>query len=339
MDGIIEKDFLAVITMKGHTRGCDFMEVLKEFVEKHRIPVKKLISVCTDGCPSMVGATNGLIALMKEEWNLPDLLPIHCLLHQETLSCKISNNKLKDVMNTIVSIIHFIRARELNHRKFKDLEELQANYGDVILHTAIRWLSKGKVLERFFHLKHEIILFFQQSGKEFPQLQQNEWWALAAFLTDITMKFNNLNLEMQGPNKIIGQMTNKVFAFKDILQLYINELEAGDFSNFPTVAALQSKVFIPDSTISQDMISYSKEYLLEIQNRLDDVRKIKNCFILVENPWHVENEDMELFCQFGFSKTQLMNEIIELKHDTQLKDNFVKHREYQEYIEFLKNAL
>ncbi|GBP96343.1 Protein ZBED8 [Eumeta japonica] len=142
MDGIIEEDFLAVITMKGHTRG-DFMEVLKEFVEKHGIPVNELISVCTDGCPSMVGANNGLIALMKKEWNLPNLLPIHYLLHQETLARKISNNMLKDVMNTIVNIIDFIRARELNHRKFKDLlEELQANYADVILHTAVRWLSK-----------------------------------------------------------------------------------------------------------------------------------------------------------------------------------------------------
>lgn len=89
----------------------------------------------------------------------------------------------------------------------------------------------------------------QQSGKEFPQLQQNDWWILAVFLTDITMKFNSLNLEMQGPNKIIGQMTNKVFAFEDKLQLYINELEAGDFSNFPTVTALRSEISIPDSTI------------------------------------------------------------------------------------------
>lgn len=243
------------------------------------------------------------------------------------------------MMNTIINIINFIRARELNHRKFKDLlEELQANYGDVILHTAVRWLSKGKVLERFFHLKHEIILFLQQSGEEFPQLEQNEWWTLAAFLTYITMKFNSLNLEMQGPNKIIGQMTNKVFAFEAKLQLYINELEARDFSNFPTVAALQSEVSIPDSIIHQDMITFLKEYLLEIQNRFTDVRKIKNCFILVENPWHVENEDMKLFCQFGFSKTQLMNEIIELKHDTQLKANFIEHREKQEYIEFWKNA-
>ncbi|CAG5038913.1 unnamed protein product [Parnassius apollo] len=128
MDGIIEEDFLAVITMKDHARGCDFMDALKEFVEKYGIPVSKLISVCTDGCPSMLGANNGLIALMKREWNLPNLLPIHCLLHQETLACRISNNKLNDVMNTVINLINYIRARELKHQKFNDLlEELQAN--------------------------------------------------------------------------------------------------------------------------------------------------------------------------------------------------------------------
>lgn len=58
MDGIIEEDLLALITMKGQTRGSDFMDALKEFVQKYEIPVSKLISVCTDGCPSMVGANN-----------------------------------------------------------------------------------------------------------------------------------------------------------------------------------------------------------------------------------------------------------------------------------------
>ncbi|XP_045779766.1 general transcription factor II-I repeat domain-containing protein 2-like [Maniola jurtina] len=338
MDGIIEEDFLALITMKGQTRASDYMDVIKDFVEKYDIPVSKLISVCTDGCPSMVGANNGLIALMKREWNLPNLLPIHCLLHQETLACQISNNKLKDVMKTVINIINFIRARELNHRKFKELlGELQANYGDVLLHTAVRWLSKGKVLERFFNLKFEIILFLQQSGKEYPQLQNDEWWVLMAFLTDITLKFNNLNLELQGPNKIIGQMTNKIFAFEAKLQLYISELEARDFSNFPSVATLRSDVSIGDS-VYQDMVSFLKEYLAEIQKRFNDVRNIRNCFILVENPWHFENGDIKLFSQLGFPKPQLLNEIIELKFDTQLKAHFIEHREKQEYVEFWRNV-
>lgn len=66
MDGIIE-DFLAIIIIKGHTRDCDFMDALKEFAKKYCIPVSKLISVYTDSCPSMVGANNGLISLMKGE--------------------------------------------------------------------------------------------------------------------------------------------------------------------------------------------------------------------------------------------------------------------------------
>lgn len=36
--------------------SSDYHEGSYEFVEKHGIPVNKLISVCTDGCPSMVGA-------------------------------------------------------------------------------------------------------------------------------------------------------------------------------------------------------------------------------------------------------------------------------------------
>ncbi|GBP77322.1 hypothetical protein EVAR_38140_1 [Eumeta japonica] len=54
MDGITEEDFfLAVITMKGQTRGCNFMNALREFIGKYCVPASKMISVYTDGCPSM----------------------------------------------------------------------------------------------------------------------------------------------------------------------------------------------------------------------------------------------------------------------------------------------
>ncbi|XP_049809507.1 general transcription factor II-I repeat domain-containing protein 2-like [Schistocerca nitens] len=218
-------------------------------------------------------------------------------------------------MQTVISVINFIRARELNHRKFKELlEELRACYSDFLLHIAVKWLSKGKVLEWFVNLKSEIILFLQQRGKNCPELDDDEWWIPTAFLTDITQKFNILNLELQGPNKVIGQMTNKIFTFEPKLQLYINELKVKDLSNLPTVAMLRS----------------------EIKNRFADVRNIRRCFILVENPWHVGQDDLKLFCQFGFPKTNLLNEIIALQHYTQLIALFIEHYETQQYTEFWK---
>lgn len=45
---------------------------------------------------------------------------------------------------------------------------------------------------------------------------------LTDFLADITMKFDNLNLELQGPNKITGQTMNKIFTFETKIKLYIN---------------------------------------------------------------------------------------------------------------------
>ncbi|XP_049832788.1 protein ZBED8-like [Schistocerca gregaria] len=116
--------------------------------------MSKLISVCTDGCLSMMGINSGLITLIKMEWNLPNLLSIHCLRHQEILAYQISKTKLKNIKQTVISVINFIRARELNHQKFKELlQELQAFDSDVLLHTTVRWRSKGKVLERVVNLK------------------------------------------------------------------------------------------------------------------------------------------------------------------------------------------
>nr|CAH7724529.1 unnamed protein product [Callosobruchus chinensis] len=58
-------------------------------------------------------------------------------------------------MKTVINIFNYIRAKELNQRKLTNLlEELRHEYSDVLLHTSVRWLSRGKILERFFSLRH-----------------------------------------------------------------------------------------------------------------------------------------------------------------------------------------
>ena len=56
-------------------------------------------------------------------------------------------------MSTVVKIINFILARGLNHRQFKSLlEEMNAQYQDVMYFCEVRWLSRGAMLERFYDL-------------------------------------------------------------------------------------------------------------------------------------------------------------------------------------------
>jgi len=44
-------------------------------------------------------------------------------------------------------------------------------------------------------------------------------------MSDITEKLNELNQGLHGENKIISQMTNKVFAFKEKLKIYYEKIQ------------------------------------------------------------------------------------------------------------------
>ena len=65
------------------------------------------------------------------------------------------------VMTPVVKI-NAIQARANQHRSFKlFLEECSAEYGDILLHTAIRWLSRGKILQCLLSLLSEITAFME----------------------------------------------------------------------------------------------------------------------------------------------------------------------------------
>ena len=87
----------------------------------------------------------------------------HCILHQESL-CKAALD-LRHVIDPIVSVVNTIRARALRHRQFKSLlEDLKAEYGDVIYHNSVRWLSLKKVIKRVWSLQDEIFLFLDMKN-------------------------------------------------------------------------------------------------------------------------------------------------------------------------------
>jgi hypothetical protein len=80
-------------------------------------------------------------------------------------------------------------------------EEADFRYKVLVLHTEIRWLSKGKVLNRFYIIKNELLQLFnnEDPNSDFvTHLNSPLWSAKLAYLADIFNHLNILNSNMQG---------------------------------------------------------------------------------------------------------------------------------------------
>lgn len=88
--------------------------------------------------------------------------------------CAVRYLKIEDVMNVVISSVNFIRRHGLNHRQFQTfLSELDSEYGDILYHREVRWLSKGQVLRFFFlrfSMKLKCFLLKKESFKKHFQI-------------------------------------------------------------------------------------------------------------------------------------------------------------------------
>ena len=67
---------------------------------------------------------------------------------------------MTEVMDISLEIVNCIRAKSLQRRLFRSqLEESEAEHSDLLCHTDVRWLRRGKFLQRFRNLLPENSVF------------------------------------------------------------------------------------------------------------------------------------------------------------------------------------
>lgn len=226
--------------VKGKTRGEDLYEQVSAVIERMKLPWSKLANVTTDGLPNLTGKKVGLLKRIqdkvKEENHDQDVIFLHCIIHQESL-CK-SVLQLNHVVDPVVELVNFIRARGLNHRQFITfLEETDADHQYLLYHSCVRWLSLGKVFQRVWELKEEIRSFLELMGKsdEFPELSDTKWLCDFAFAVDIFSHMNELNVKLQGKDQFVHDICTNVRAFKSKLILFSRQMANKSFAHFPTL--------------------------------------------------------------------------------------------------------
>ncbi|XP_029656088.1 zinc finger BED domain-containing protein 5-like [Octopus sinensis] len=232
--GKITEQFLFCKPLLTTTRAIDMFTILNDYFNINNISFANCIGICTDGAPYMSGRINGLVSLVESKNN--KIISSHCFLHREVLVVKTLPMNLKSVLDDIIRMINDIKSRPKKSRIFTTIcDEMGSNFTNLLLHTEIRWLSRGKASTRVFEVKDEMYEFFKLEGhSEFVEKIQNPIWSLKlAYLSDILQILNEVNASMQGRSETILSSTDKLNSLKMKISFWRKRVLDGDYSMFP----------------------------------------------------------------------------------------------------------
>ena len=130
---------------------------------------------------------------------------------------------LREVLEEVVKMVNFIKTRPTKTWVFETIcTNMDSQHKRLLLHSDVRWLSRGKVVTCVHELRHELFAFFEvMKQSHFCNLLKCKFWiAKLQYLADIFQHLNILNTSMQGKEKNILTSTEKIKAFQRKLQIW-----------------------------------------------------------------------------------------------------------------------
>lgn len=315
----IKEEFLFAKYLETDTKGESIFKAIEQFFIEKRIPLNNLFALATDGARGMSGVNIGCWGLIKKR--LPNIITVHCIIHRQHLVAKNISNHLNRSMELVIFAINKIKSSPLNERCFNKLcEESGDEYKRLLLHTEVRWLSKGNSFERFYNLYNTIIEFFENNKISVLVSDDNEKKDLSielkkikhdvAYLSDLFGKFNLINLKLQGDKITLIKTKSIITAFTEKLILFKRNLARRQFYQFPKLLQISET-----QEISEENILKFIEHLDTLV--IDMKRRFKDLFDLEVPDWVIT----PFACNnnIGFD---LEEELVDLQTDIELKATF-----------------
>ena len=326
----ITEEFLDVISLKDTTTGKNIKEAVVKCTHDYGLSLANLIGITTDGAASMIGKNIGAVKLildhrdvMEQSSKSSELFICHCFLHLENLCAQVFD--MNHVMSVVIKTVNAIKNNSLKHRQFQDyLQELEYEYSDLLFYSKIRWLSRGKCLDRFWNLREEIRIFMNENDQNVAELYDEQWLLDLCFLTDITIKLNELNMQLQGENKLITDCYQNIKAFITKLKLYESQLITKNSVHFPLLHNFNSD--------NKNFSKYAQEItnlLREFQERFSYLKNYENIFNIFLCPFDIVVES---------APTDFQMELIDLQSSSELKYMFESNDKVQFYKKYVCNS-
>ncbi|KAI6651931.1 SCAN domain-containing protein 3 [Oopsacas minuta] len=85
------------------------------------------------------------------------------MLHKQPLAAKNLQSELHETLNLVNKVVDFVKSSPFNERMLRKLcEDSEAELDVLLFHTEVRWLSRGKALERVYFIYDQLCEFLDQ---------------------------------------------------------------------------------------------------------------------------------------------------------------------------------
>ena len=158
-DERINEEFLFCQSLETTSKAADVFQVLSDFFDKTELSWSKLVGVCTDGAPAMIGAIQISFPGKAEKSS-------NSMIYKVMLVSKTILKRLHEDFSVLIKVVNYVKSSAPNTRLLSKLcKDMDPNHTALLYHTQVRWLSKGSILSCIFELREvELVLVAKQKN-------------------------------------------------------------------------------------------------------------------------------------------------------------------------------
>ncbi|KAG0438021.1 SCAN domain-containing protein 3 [Dictyocoela muelleri] len=299
------QELLFTIFLETNTKGESLFIAVKKYLDEKEIPISNILSIATDGAPAMIGRHKGIVAYFKEINR--GIVTIHCVIHRQHLVARNLSERLHGTLTCVIQAINRIKSNSLNSRLFTQLCNINdEEFTKLLLHTEVRWLSKGSCLNRFFILYKTVLEFLHDKDQDL-HAKLSESKTDVAYLADLFDKFNDLNLKLQGDDNNFIKTKSLLSGFARKLLFYKQNLGRGELSQFQNLKSVES--------CDNDILAYVQHLeslCVDFNQRFEDVLSMNIPDWILDPYQSIETEE----------SVDVHEELLEIQSDEEIKFKF-----------------
>ncbi|KAH7292058.1 hypothetical protein KP509_29G049800 [Ceratopteris richardii] len=192
--------FVELLAVENANAKCIY-EAINAFINENMLDICKLIAIATDGASVMIGHKIGVLSRFQE--SMPHIMDVHCIAHRQALAAKhgfITHPHIFAFVDKVANKVYSWLGK--SSKRHEELWRIMHEYDMLDTRAlqihAVRWISRGQVMERLGNIMPAILHQWEHGEKRwYKNITIFSVRFMIHFLADVLKELNKLSMEFQ----------------------------------------------------------------------------------------------------------------------------------------------